>query len=108
MKKQNLKNAIMELLETNPETRNSDQYLTLCIWNRYFPDLLFKNDKGEPSTTLKNIMKLPREDSVKRIRCLINNEGLYLPTSPEVAKKRKINEEVWKDFIGRSTEYLRK
>lgn len=99
----------MEVLETNPETRNSDQYLTLCIWNRYFPDLLFKNEKGEPCVTLKNIMSLPKEDSIKRIRAVIQNtENKWLPTNPDVAKRRLINEEVWRDYIGSSTEYLRK
>jgi len=103
MKKQNLKNAILEVLETNPESRNSDQYLTLCIWNRYFPDLLFKNEKGEPSVTLKKIMELPREDSIKRIRCLINTKGLYLPTKEEVIVKRKINMDLWRDYCNRNS-----
>lgn len=46
---------------------------------------------------LKNIMDLPREDNVKRIRAKIQNEEKkYLPTSLEVAKQRKINEEDWR------------
>lgn len=46
---------------------------------------------------LKNIMDLPREDNVKRIRAKFQNEKkMYLPTSLEVAKQRKISDEEWR------------
>ena len=46
---------------------------------------------------LKNIMELPREDNVKRIRAKFQNEKkMYLPTSLEVARQRKISEEEWR------------
>jgi len=50
---------------------------------------------------LKNLFDLPREDNIKRIRATIQNyEGRYLPTSWEVAKKRGIEENKWRSFIG--------
>ena len=46
---------------------------------------------------LKNIMDLPREDNVKRIRAKFQNEEKkYLPTTLEVARQRKISEEEWR------------
>lgn len=106
MKKQNLKLLIEEVLKEKPKARDSDQYLTLCIWNRYYSELLFQH-RDKLAVTLENIMLLPREDNIKRIRCVIQNEeNRFLPTSEEVAKQRKMNIEKWKQFL--STEYLRK
>lgn len=51
----------------------------------------------KPMVELGKIMELPREDNIKRIRAKIQNEEhKYLPTTLEVARQRKINEEDWK------------
>lgn len=106
-----LTKQILEVLENTPASRDSDQYLTLCIWNRYYPRYI-KNEEtvidvvdGKEVTAivkyvaLKDIMNLPREDNIKRIRAKIQNEqNKFLPTSWAVAKQRKINETVWRDW----------
>lgn len=98
----NLKKHVLAVLESTPKSRDSDQYLTLCIWNRYYGSRLIELDiQGEKVKVvpLKSIMDLPREDNVKRIRAKIQNEeGKFLPTSLEVAKQRKINEDVWRKY----------
>lgn len=95
----NLKIAVLGILQDNPKARDSDQYLTIMLWMRYFPTRILELPDGSKAIKLRDVMDLPREDNVKRIRAIIQNvEGKYLPTSWEVAKKRKINEEVWREY----------
>jgi len=94
-----LKKKIEFILESNPKARNSDQYLTLCIWATYYPEYIFQDGRGK-AVLLENIMALPREDNVKRLRAKIQNEEhKWLPTTVEVAKKRGILEEVWYKYV---------
>lgn len=94
-----LTTQVTEVLASTPKARDSDQYLTLVIWATYYKSRLFKNEKGATSVQLADIMELPREDNVKRIRAKIQNEQhKYLPTSLEVAKQRRINEDEWRKW----------
>lgn len=95
----NLRKAIEHILKNIPETRNSDQYLTLCIWKNFCPDVV-KNFDGVDYIAMKDFMELPREDNIKRLRAKIQNEEhKYLPTSWEVAKQRQIDESVWRNYV---------
>ena len=110
MKIKNLKKQIEYILENIPKSRDSDQYLTLCIWTHYYRNYI-QIDTGTVNDRkfvyLDDIMLLPREDNVKRLRAKIQNEeGRFLPTTLEIARQRKINEEVWREYL--STEHLRK
>lgn len=101
-----LKKQVKDTLEFYPKTRDSDQYLTLKIWVGYYKELLDLTDPENPKVAFKDIMKLPREDNVKRIRAYFQNDlNLYLPTSLEVVRKRKQNEEKWRKLV--STEFKR-
>lgn len=86
------------MLKGNRPSRDSDVYLTLMIWNNFYSELVHK--MGDKSYVfLDDIMRLPREDNVKRIRAHFQNDlNQYLPNSLEVAKQRRINEEVWREF----------
>lgn len=96
-----LKKQVETLLEECPATRDSDQYLTLKIWLKYYPEKLDLSDPANPRIAFKDIMILPREDNVKRIRAKLQNDQLkWLPTKLEVVKKRKINEVVWRARMG--------
>ena len=95
----NLRKAVYEILQECPETRNSDQYLTLKLWTKYYPSRIVKLEDGRPAIALRDIMDMPREDNVKRVRAKIQNEEkMFLPTSWEVARQRQINEQEWKDY----------
>ena len=96
-----LKSQVLKVLEKYPKTRDSDARLTLTLWMVYYPSRIHKTEPvNKPYIFLSDIMDLPREDNVKRVRAIIQNvEGKFLPTSLEVAKQRKINEEVWKEYI---------
>lgn len=98
--KENLKQKIIERLTNVPQCRDSDQYLTLSIWSKYHSEKMFKNQAGEICVRLRDIMELPREDNVKRIRAKLNEEGLYLSENLEVLRKRKQLENEWRERLG--------
>ena len=57
-------------------------------------------DPKNPKVGLVEIMKLPREDNVKRIRAIIQNEeGRFLPTTQQVAKRRDIEMDKWHKYV---------
>lgn len=96
-----LKKQILEVLKEYPQSRDSDQWLTIKIWAKYYPSRIHLNElTNDKYIFLKDIMEMPREDNVKRIRAVIQNEeNKFLPTSLKVVKKRKINEQKWKDYL---------
>jgi hypothetical protein len=97
-----LRDMVETVLKDNEETRNSDIKLTIAIWIKYYPDYVLDTSQGDKSGIfLDALFILPREDNVKRIRAKIQNEEKkYLPTDPEVRRKRKISEEEWYDYLG--------
>lgn len=102
MEKGKLKKQILNLLEHDIETRNNDMVLTTRIWLKFYKDRLIQNTKDEQwYASMQNILYLPHQDAVKRIRAKIQNEEhKFLPTDPDVRKLRKISEEDWKHFLG--------
>lgn len=95
-----LKEKVFEALKWNPETRNSDIELTKRIWLVHHSNLIGSDYKGQ-FVYLNDLISLPREDNIKRIRAKIQNEeGLFLPTSLEIARRRGINERVWREAMG--------
>ena len=90
---------VLSVLEKYPEARDSDQWLTIKIWTIYFPSMIAPLKDNRPGVALRDIMQLPREDNVKRIRAKIQNEEhRFLPTTKAVAMQRKINEDVWENY----------
>ena len=96
----NLRKAIESILKEFPKARDSDQWLTLKIWQVYFPDWVVTLPDGTIAVRFRDIMNLPREDNVKRIRAKIQNEeGKWLPTTWKIAHQRKIEESVWRNYV---------
>lgn len=94
-----LKYKVIEILRDIPESRNCDQYLTIAIWERFYGDEIISIN-GKNHIQLSSLLFLPREDNIKRHRAIIQNEkGMYLPTRLEVVKKRKMNEEDWREYL---------
>lgn len=99
-----LKEKILYVLEREPETRNDDALLTFKIIHAYYPDEVKLIDNKWFIST--KALRAVREDCVKRLRAVIQNEeSRFLPTTLEVAKKRKINEQVWRDYL--NNEHIR-
>lgn len=90
---------VEHILEKYPKSRDSDQWLTIKIWAVDFPQRIHGEGKDK-FVYLRDIMELPREDIVKRIRAHIqNDQGKFLPTTWEVAKQRRINEGLWRAYM---------
>ena len=95
-----LKDQVEYILEKIPETRNSDKRLTIELWKR-FTDKIGLDNK----VNVEDIMELPSQDGIKRVRCVIqNDEGRLLPTRLDVVKKRGQNEREWRIALGYSVE----
>jgi hypothetical protein len=101
MRKNKLKDLVETMLVGIPETRNCDIRLTIEIWKRFYPDRIRKTLTGGGGIYLDDLYDLPREDNIKRYRARFqNDENKYLPTDWKVAKRRKINEGVWREALG--------
>lgn len=96
-----LKDKIEYILREYPKTRNSDIRLTIELWKRFHRSSLVQNKNGSIFVPLENLFELPREDNIKRVRAKTQNVDLkYLPTNWEIAKKRGIQENVWRKAMG--------
>ena len=103
-----LKHQIEIILKDYPKSRDSDITLMIELWKVFYKDHIKKTSNGDFGIYLPSLYHLPREDSVKRIRAIIQNvEGRLLPITFAVRKKRRINELKWRDYINSSTEYKR-
>lgn len=94
----NLRAEIEKMLHAYPATRDNDLVLTLKLWVKMHPEKIIKQNNVQ-MIRLLDILDMPREDNVKRIRAKIQNEeNKYLPTSEEVRKKRGIEESKWRAY----------
>jgi hypothetical protein len=108
MKRNELKQQILHILRKIPETRDSDITLMIDLWKEFYPSYIKKNSTGDLAIFLPSLYKLPSQDNIKRIRAVIQNEeGILLPTSWIVAKKRKISEIEWREYFNRTNEHIR-
>ena len=94
-----IKAKVEYILEEFSETRNSDIELMIKIIKFYYPNYIYETHCGNKAVCLSALHDLPREDHIKRIRAKFNSVGKYLPTEWEVAKARRINEEVWREAM---------
>jgi hypothetical protein len=91
----NLREIVEKELSINKKARNDDQFLTLSIWWRHYPEYFIVHE-CKYYIKADAVLSLPREDNIKRLRAKIQNEERkYLPDDPIVRKKRGISEEVW-------------
>lgn len=105
---------MLNILENFPKSRDSDQWLTIKLWCVYYPTRIQEEGLPVPEgekpivrkfVYLDDIMELPREDNIKRMRAIIQNEEhLFLPTSWEVAKQRQIAEWDWQEYTRKSNQ----
>lgn len=105
MKIKDLDQKVRKVLANDEKSRNSDIRLTQMIWWTYCQHLILMHDNGKGEKAyiaMSDLFELPREDNIKRIRAKIQNEEkIYLPTDPAVAKKRGWNEDEWRTYLGK-------
>ena len=104
----NLKSKVECILEVFPETRNCDKKLAVKVWEQYYPQFIRTGANGQKGIWLEDIIKLPSQDGIKRIRAILqNDENKYLPTTQKVARNRGISEEKWLNFVRNNSEHKR-
>ena len=90
-----VKERVEYLLKKYPSARNSDLYLAILYFRKftelgkyidYIPYSLIKKYDGT-------------FESVRRARQKIQEEGRYLPTDPEVLKKRRKLEKIYRKIV---------
>lgn len=95
-----LTQQIEDILQNNPQTRNSDITLMIELWKRHYQHKVVTTQNGRQGVCFESFYSLPREDTIKRIRARFNAKFMYLPTEVEVAKARGILEDRWREFMG--------
>jgi len=103
----NLKEQVYLILESEPETRNSDKLLTIRLWERFFPSIVKKASNGKSAIFLEDIFRLPSQDNIKRARAIIQNDqkefqatDMFVKIRRESAKKNKKTFDKVKDNYG--------
>lgn len=98
-----LEKQIREILAKDERSRNSDIRLTHCLWITFYRKH-FKMIDGHWHVDIQAMYELPREDNIKRIRAKIQNDlHEFLPTDPEVARKRGWEIDEWRAYLGYPT-----
>lgn len=106
----NLSMNVKLILERDEQSRNSDIRLTQMFWWTYHQSKIVELLDGSKAVRMKDLLDLPREDHLSRVRRKIQEDAFnkvesgyldykkYLPTSLEVIKQRKMNEVKWLTF----------
>lgn len=105
-----LKREIENILFAYADSRDDDLRLTMYIWREFYPKLARRDAQNNLYFLARDIVdSLPREDHIKRIRAKIQNEEKrFLPTSWVVAKKRRIAQDSWEEWILKEKENKQK
>ena len=86
-------------LEIFERTRNCDIELMLEVWRNFYPEHVCYDGTEEMIFT-SSLDHLPRLDHITRVRRMIQmDKGKFLPTDWKVAKARRIEMSVWKEYV---------
>lgn len=89
-----IKKLVTYILHYFPHTRDSDTDLAIKLWQEFYPQHFEGN-----MMDVQALHELPSIKTISRVRRDVQNrEGRYLPTKWEVAKKRKIAQDEWKEW----------
>lgn len=88
-----VRNLVLKALESNEKTRNSDKRLIESVWGMQGFYINIPDYVCSPET-------------IRRVRQQIQHEGKYLPTIPEIARKRKIKEQTWRAYFSDNPKLL--
>jgi hypothetical protein len=95
-----LKDQVEIILNDFPASRDSDVTLMIALWKKFYSVHIKTTSTGDSGIYLKSLYTLPREDNIKRVRCVIqNDEHRLLPTDSRVRRKRRIKEDEWKTWV---------
>lgn len=96
-----IKERVEWVLDRFQQARNDDNLLVTILWESFY----IQNMKFPILDTVElySVMKeLPKATDIVRWRQKIQSEGKFLPTTQEVAEKRKKHIVTWKRDLGYS------
>ena len=99
-----IKGQVEWCLNNISETRDNDITLMITVWEKFYENYVEKFMDPLVSSDIYRIIRLeslhhlPPQDNIKRFRAGFQSKGLYLPNDWKVAKRRFINEGVWRNF----------
>jgi hypothetical protein len=100
---ENTKDLVEKVLREHEEARNNDFYLVyLCLKELLKPKGIYL--PYIPYKYLKEFSGIT--ETITRARRALNEQGLYLPTDPEVVQKRRRKQNVLKNYFGKQGEQL--
>lgn len=86
---------VRELMERDERCRNDDEWLTYLICKNFTNIVI----------PFEDFKKLPSFATIRRVRAQIQNvDKQLLPTSPEVAIKRRVRDEDFRAYFGKGKE----
>lgn len=95
--KDTIRTNIIKFMKEDDRCRNDDKWLIF----RYVREVQ-KIDIYIPFEDFKRMIPF---ESVRRIRALIQNtEKKFLPTDPEIRKRRLINDQEWREWLVQAKE----
>jgi hypothetical protein len=90
-----LKTRVGLVLNKYPETRADDGLLWITVLKKYYLS-------GKSLLRLNDLLTLPKESSVRRMRADFNSHKLYLPTREHI-EKRKIKAKKSRQYYNRQS-----
>jgi len=99
-----LQEMVEEVLSLHPSARNSDTVLTVGVWKKFFAGYIKKDIASQSYVLIKDLMELPNQDAIGRVRQKIQNDlKKYPPTDIKVARARRMNIDEWRVALGYPT-----
>lgn len=88
---ESVRNLVVSVLKEDTRARNDDNWLIYKVISRLTKIFI----------SFEDFNKLPKFETIRRIRQKIQNEeGLYIPTDDKVIKRRKIKEGILRNYYG--------
>lgn len=96
-----LKEQVEHILKTYPSSRELDELLWWLVLKIFYPDLakLFGEGAQKGFIPTEVLKKVPRFETVSRIRRKFNEQGMYLPKDKDVRARRRRYEEHWRRLM---------
>jgi len=101
-----LKDQVEYVLQKYPSSRELDELLWWLVFKIFYPELAreFGECAKKGFIPMKILTKVPRFETVSRIRRKFNEQGKYLPKNKEVLKRRKRYEGHWRRLMSEDSE----
>lgn len=83
-----LKSEVEKVLQKYPKARDDDKWLVYKTWCEMYPGKVVNTPLGV-AIPFSEMLKLPDEQVITRIRRKFNQNKMYLSTDPVVLKRRE-------------------